>query len=81
VRRADGTTRIYRPEDWAPESEQIIARRFPDGSTRWYAGPDAGPRSDPAAFVPLRDLAGPDGVVTLSNGRRIQLHIQDAGPP
>jgi hypothetical protein len=72
VRRADGTRRYYRPEDWAPDSEDIIARKYLDGDIRYYAGPDAGPRSDPAAWKHLRDLAGPDGRVDLGNGVRMQ---------
>ncbi len=72
VRRPDGSTAYYRPEDYAADSEDIIARKYIDGDVRYYAGPDAGPRSDPRAWVHLRDLAGPDGIVTLPNGARLR---------
>lgn len=51
VRRADGTTNIYLPDEPIPDGI-IVARRLPNGEMVRYAGPDAGPRSDPAAFSP-----------------------------
>lgn len=69
VRRMDGTTGIYRPDERVPDSAEILARKFSDGRIGWYAGPDAGPPSDPAALVRPRDLAGPDGTVTMGAGQ------------
>jgi hypothetical protein len=63
VRRADGTTSIYPPNEPIPDGI-IVARRLPSGEIGWYAGPDAGPRSDPAAFWPVdrgSPLAPPTG--------------------
>jgi hypothetical protein len=70
VLRNDGTIGVYRPEDWPIESTEgrIIARKFRDGHVGMYAGPDAGAPDDPAAFVPVRDLAGPDGEVPVVPG-------------
>jgi hypothetical protein len=51
VRRADHTVSVYPPNEPIPDGV-IVARRLPSGEIGWYAGPDAGPRSDPAAFRP-----------------------------
>jgi hypothetical protein len=51
VRQADGTMGLFPPDEWPSDGDGIIvARRLPSGQIGWYAGPDAGPRSDPAAF-------------------------------
>jgi hypothetical protein len=53
VRHADGTIGVYKPDEWPLDGNGlIIGRKFPDGQIGRYAGPDAGPRSDPAAFRP-----------------------------
>jgi hypothetical protein len=60
VRHSDGKIGVYKPDEWPSDGDgQIVARKFSDGHIGWYAGPDAGPRSDPAAFQPL----APSGVV------------------
>ncbi len=68
VRGPDGKSAVYRPEEVSPERDDVYARKLADGYIVYYAGPDAGPRSDPAAWVPLRDLAGPDGTVPTLPG-------------
>lgn len=51
VQHADGAIGIYKPDEWPTDGDGlIIGRKLPDGQVGWYAGPDAGPRSDPAAF-------------------------------
>jgi hypothetical protein len=82
VRRSDGTTGVYRPEDWPLDSEdgQIIGRKFRDGDYRLYGGPDAGPPSDPAAFFHARDFAGPDGTVMIGKTKLIFPKPPDAPP-
>jgi hypothetical protein len=67
VRRADGTVGVYRPDDWPIDSDdgQVIGRKFRGDEYKLYGGPDAGPPSDPSAFFHARDLAGPDGTVTI----------------
>jgi hypothetical protein len=51
VRHSNGTIRVYKPEEWAIDGDGIVvARKFENGEIGRYAGPDAGPRSDPAAF-------------------------------
>jgi hypothetical protein len=75
VRHSDGTMGIYAPDEWPPDGDgQIVARKLPDGEVGWYAGPDAGPRTDPRAFWPAeppelpptpRLRREPDGTVTL----------------
>jgi hypothetical protein len=69
VRRADGTSAVYSPDEVSPEREDVYARKLPDGYIVYYAGPEAGPRSDPDAWVRLRDLAGSDGTVPTVPGR------------
>ncbi len=51
VRHTNGTIGVYKPEQWDIDGDGIIvARKFKNGEIGRYAGPDAGPRSDPAAF-------------------------------
>jgi hypothetical protein len=58
VRHSGGTIRVYAPEEWPIDGDGlIIARKFKNGEIRDYAGPDAGPRSDPAAFTVRRRSA------------------------
>ncbi|WP_437282417.1 hypothetical protein WME90_18135 [Sorangium sp. So ce375] len=55
VQEADGTIGIHKPDDWPNDGDAlIIGRKLPSGEIGWYAGPDAGPRSDPAAFRPTK---------------------------
>jgi len=74
VRHFDGTLGVYKPDEWPVDGDGvIIGRKLPDGRLGWYAGPDAGPRSDPAAFQPWEPQIGPlpvmrrepDGTITL----------------
>ncbi|WP_233562106.1 hypothetical protein [Sorangium cellulosum] len=74
VRHHDGSTGIYRPDEWPIDGDgEIVARKLPGGEIGWYAGPDAGPRSDPAAFRPSEPARTPpitwgrtpDGTVTI----------------
>lgn len=90
VHQSDGKIRVYKPDEW-PEggAGQIVARKFSDGHIGWYAGPDAGPRSDPAAFQPRGPamVYQPDGTILL-NGVEADTAVQmmfggkgrDAGP-
>lgn len=51
VQHYDGTTGVYKPDEWPIDGDGVIvARKLPNGTVGWYAGPDAGPRSDAAAF-------------------------------
>jgi hypothetical protein len=51
VRHANGTIGVYKPEEWPIDGDGfIVGRKFANGQIGRYAGPDAGPRSDPAAF-------------------------------
>jgi hypothetical protein len=70
----DGTTGVYKPDEWPIDGDgYIVARKLGDGTLGWYAGPDAGPRSDPAAFRPWEPQIEPlpvmrrelDGTITL----------------
>ena len=82
VRREDGTYAFYRPDEWGPDSGQIISRKFKDGRVLYYAGPDAGPPSDPAAFVPdICDLAGPDNVAVRADGVRERCFLTEKDLP
>ncbi|WP_437690024.1 hypothetical protein [Sorangium sp. So ce176] len=74
VRHHDGSTGIYKPDDWPIDGDgEIVARKLPSGEIGWYAGPDAGPRSDPAAFRPSEPAKippttwglAPDGTITI----------------
>ncbi|XXX78023.1 hypothetical protein WMF30_04525 [Sorangium sp. So ce134] len=61
VQHADGTIGIYRPDDWPSDGDGlIVGRKLPSGEIGWYAGPDAGARSDPSAF------RRPDSTVILA---------------
>ncbi len=96
VYHPDGKLGVYRPDEWPEGGDgQIMARKFSDGHIGWYAGPDAGPRSDPAAFQPLdpSDIVPPvmayqpDGTIMV-NGVEGNTAVQkmfggkvrDAGP-
>jgi hypothetical protein len=77
VQHPDGTTGVYKPDEWPIDGDGVIvARKLPGGEIGWYAGPDAGPRSDPAAFrqvdlpkiVPPVIVREPDGTLTV-NGK------------
>ncbi|WP_438018108.1 hypothetical protein WMF18_03065 [Sorangium sp. So ce315] len=74
VRHHDGSTGIYKPDEWPSDGDgEIVARKLPSGEIGWYAGPDAGPRSDPAAFRPSEPPTipsttwgrAPDGTITI----------------
>ena len=94
VVHSDGKTRVYKPDEWPSDGDgQIVARKFSNGQIGWYAGPDAGPRSDPAAFKPRRPdytipvmVTQPDGTITV-NGVEVPAlqgmigrKARDAGP-
>jgi hypothetical protein len=75
VQHFDGRTGVYKPDEWPIDGDGIIiARKLPSGDMAWYGGPDAGPRSDPAAFrVPpapeIEELIierAPDGTIMLN---------------
>ncbi|WP_437736410.1 hypothetical protein [Sorangium sp. So ce1335] len=77
VQLPDGTTGVYKPEEWPTDGDGVIvARKLPSGQIGWYAGPEAGPRSDPAAFrrlelpevAPPTIVRGADGTLTV-NGK------------
>jgi hypothetical protein len=77
VQHPDGTTGVYKPDEWPIDGDGlIVARKLPSGNIGWYAGPDAGPRSDPAAFrqldlpkiAPPVIVREPDGTLTV-NGK------------
>jgi hypothetical protein len=77
VQHYDGRTGVYKPDEWPVDGDGIIvARKLSSGELGWYAGPDAGPRSDPAAFRPSdpptipSTIWGrePDGTITI-NGK------------
>lgn len=73
---ADGRTRVYRLDEWPIDSDGIIvARKLPSGDIAWYSGPDAGPRTDPAAFNNVSDFSdfvvpnierAPDGTIMVN---------------
>lgn len=74
VQHYDGSTGVYEPDEWGNDGDGvIIARKLPSGEIGFYAGPDAGPRSDPAAFrpsdpaqIPPTDWGvEPDGTITI----------------
>ncbi|WP_437594794.1 hypothetical protein [Sorangium sp. So ce1000] len=84
VRHNDGSTGIYRPDEWPVDGDgEIIARKLQSGEIGWYAGPSAGPRSDPAAFRPSDPPEIPpitwgreaDGTITI-NGKRAPPQVQ-----
>jgi hypothetical protein len=74
VQHYDGRTGVYKPDEWPIDGDgYIVARKLPSGELGWYAGPDAGPRSDPAAFRPSNPPNTPlptmrreaDGTITI----------------
>jgi hypothetical protein len=74
VQHYDGTTGVYKPDEWPIDGEgYIVARKLEDGTLGWYAGADAGARSDPAAFRPWEPNIDPlpvmrrepDGTITF----------------
>jgi hypothetical protein len=73
VRHFDGMLGAYNPGEWPLDGDGvIIARKLPSGRIGWYSGPDAGPRSDPAAFQPWEPEIPqitwgrePDGTITI----------------
>lgn len=84
VRHHDGTTGVYAPDEWPIDGDgTIVARKLSSGELAWYAGPDAGPRSDPAAFrtsdppnISLPALKRePDGTITI-NGKPASSGVQ-----
>jgi hypothetical protein len=85
VQHFDGRTGIYKPDEWPIDGDGIIvARKLPSGDIAWYAGPDTGPRSDPAAFrvppapsdlvKPIIETA-PDGTIMI-NGKPADNAVQ-----
>ncbi len=75
VQHFDGRTGVYKPDEWPIDGDGIIvARKLPSGDMAWYAGPDAGPRSDPSAFrvPPPPDIVkpiierAPDGTIMIN---------------
>jgi hypothetical protein len=76
VQHVDGRTGVYRPHEWPIDGDGIIvARKLSGGEIAWYAGPDAGPRSDPSAFQPSSTSAdfvapvierAPDGTIMVN---------------
>lgn len=84
VQHHDGTTGVYKPDEWPDDGDGvIIARKLPGGRIGFYAGPEAGPRSDPAAFRPsepaqvpaTRWEVEPDGTITI-DGRPAPPEVQ-----
>ncbi|WP_437293034.1 hypothetical protein [Sorangium sp. So ce426] len=76
VQHHDGRTGVYRSDEWPIDGDGVIvARKLPSGDIGWYSGPDAGPRSDPAAFhifsassdfmEPIIETA-PDGTIMVN---------------
>jgi len=74
------------------DGDLVMARKLPDEQLGWWR-PDAGPRSDPAAFFPVEvppkrvATRAPDGTI-LWNGapapdgwqRFFSGHVSDGGP-
>lgn len=84
VQHYDGTTGVYKPNEWPIDGDgYIVARKLPSGRLGWYAGPDAGPRTDPDAFrpwdPPVDTLPAwkrePDGTITI-NGKPASHGVQ-----
>lgn len=84
VQHFNGRTGVYKPEEWPIDGDgMIVARKLPSGDIAWYAGPDAGARSDPAAFSvsPPPDLVepiietAPDGTIMI-NGKPADNAVQ-----
>lgn len=84
VRHVDGTLGVYEPDEWPNDGDGVVvARKLSSERIGWYAGPDAGPRSDPDAFlpwnppIPPRPAWGrePDGTITI-NGKPASPGVQ-----
>ncbi|WP_437986940.1 hypothetical protein [Sorangium sp. So ce117] len=84
VQHYDGRTGVYKPDEWPDDGDgYIVARKLPSGRLGWYAGPDAGPRTDPDAFrhwdppIPPRPIwkREPDGTITI-NGKPASPGVQ-----
>ncbi|WP_441286625.1 hypothetical protein ACSRUE_30380 [Sorangium sp. KYC3313] len=84
VQHYDGRTGVYKPDEWLDHGDgYIVARKLPSGRIGYYAGPDAGPRTDPDAFrpwdppVPPRPVwkREPDGTITI-NGKPASPGVQ-----
>ncbi|WP_437538168.1 hypothetical protein WME79_19730 [Sorangium sp. So ce726] len=84
VQHDDGRTGVYKPDEWPDDGDgYIVARKLPSGRLGVYAGPDAGPRTDPDAFrpwdppIPPRPVWNrePDGTITI-NGKPASPGVQ-----
>ncbi|WP_437672439.1 hypothetical protein [Sorangium sp. So ce131] len=81
VQHHDGTTGVYKPDEWPIDGDGVIvARKLPDGTLGWYAGPDAGPRSDPAAFRPWEPQINPLPVWRRAPDGTIMIDGKPASP-
>lgn len=80
VQHADGTIGYHDADAWPSDGDGlIIGRKLPDGQIGWYAGQDAGPRSDPAAFRrPESTIVLGPNVVRESDGT---LRVRRDAPP
>lgn len=85
VQHPNGRTGVYKPDEWPIDGDGVIvARKLSSGDIAWYSGPDAGPRSDPAAFKtfsaspdfvePMIETA-PDGTIMV-NGEPADDEVQ-----
>ncbi|MDC0681745.1 hypothetical protein [Sorangium atrum] len=75
VQHYDGRTGVYKPDEWLDHGDgYIVARKLPSGRIGYYAGPDAGPRSDPAAFRPTKStiVLAPDFVREADGAIRVR---------
>lgn len=78
LRYRDGRIRAYRPEDGPPDAgdldgARITMRKLPDGTWERY--------DPPPHIVKLAGPPGPDGLVTMPDGRRVRYVFTDAGAP
>lgn len=81
VQHPDGTTGVYRPEKWPTDGDGVIvARKLPSGEIGWYAGPEAGPRSDPAAFRRLELSAVTPPTLARGSDGTLQVNGKPGGP-
>lgn len=75
VRYGDGRVRSYLPEEWPPaggiDGGRVILRKLPDGTWEDY--------DPPPQIVQMSGVPGPDGLVTLPDGRRVRYVFTDAG--
>lgn len=96
VQETDGTIGIYKPDDWPIDGDGlIIGRKLPGGEIGWYAGPAAGPRSDPDAFRPTKStivlapdfVREADGAISVRRGasawikRRLGERVDEPASP